>query len=111
MRSIQWYKVFDDWETAKQLIATGTTRKATIEGRSICIINYGGQFSVVDDLCPHMRASLSKGKLNAFGEIICPLHEYRFSLHNGRESAHRCGDLEIHRIEAKEDGIYIGLEM
>ncbi|MCE2733978.1 MAG: Rieske 2Fe-2S domain-containing protein, partial [Flammeovirgaceae bacterium] len=57
--------------------------------------------------CTHNKASLSQGKLNAFEEIICPWHEYRFNLKTGRECAGRSADLQTWQTEKKEDGLYL----
>lgn len=56
-----------------------------------------------------MKESLHKGSLNAFNQIICPLHEYRFDLETGTESSRRCPDLKIFKVEVKADGLYLNI--
>lgn len=100
-------KLFSSEQEAINEVPIGTTRKLVVKDKGYLLINTAQGFSVIDELCPHQHESLSKGKLNDFNEIICPLHEYRFNLKNGMESSHRCKDLTLYQIAVKSDGLYI----
>lgn len=106
---IKWFYLFKDQHEMNKAIPNNTLRKASVEGKKICLINQNGTLKATADLCPHQQASLSGGRLNAYNEIICPLHSYRFDLNNGRETDQRCDDLEIHQIDVRTDGIYLGI--
>lgn len=106
---LNWYYLFKDLQEMQKAISHNTLRKATVDGIKVCLINQNGQLKATADLCPHQAASLSGGRLNAFNEIICPLHGYRFELNSGRETDQRCDDLEIHQIDVRPDGIYLGI--
>ena len=57
---------------------------ATVEvgGRLIALFHHQGQFYAIDDICPHMGASLSGGHVeNAV--VTCPWHAWRFRLTDG----------------------------
>jgi nitrite reductase/ring-hydroxylating ferredoxin subunit len=105
----QWHKLFEDWRAAEKAIPEAGIRRATVDGKKVSIIRYREKLWAVNDQCPHMKASLAQGKINGFGEIICPLHHYRFNLSNGQESDNRCDDMEVYAIETREDGIYLGM--
>lgn len=107
--SQQWYKLFDNWEVAIAAVPDKGIRRATVDGIKVSIIRYRNKLWAVNDQCPHMRASLGQGKINAFEELICPLHHYRFKLSNGQEAENRCEDMEVFQIEIREDGIYLGM--
>ncbi len=100
-------KIFNSPDEAEIEIPLGTSRKLIVEEKPYLIIHSTQGFTVTDELCPHQRASLVKGMLNSFEEIICPLHEYRFSLKTGIESSNRCGHLTLYQIAVKSDGLYI----
>jgi nitrite reductase (NADH) small subunit/3-phenylpropionate/trans-cinnamate dioxygenase ferredoxin subunit len=51
--------------------------------RLVAVFNRGGTFHAVDDLCPHMGASLGAGFLDADGVVTCPWHAWRFSVCDG----------------------------
>ncbi len=50
---------------------------------------------------------LSKGTVNYAGEIICPLHFYRFDLKTGRECQGRTEDLATYTVKANEEGLFV----
>ena len=100
-------KLFSSKEEAELEVPLGSTRKLVVKDKSYLLIHSNKGFSVSDELCPHQRASLGKGTLNNFNEIICPLHEYRFNLTTGMEASNNCGSLTLYQIAVKSDGLYI----
>ena len=100
-------KLFSSPEEARAEVPLGTSRKLVVKEKSYLLIHSSNGFTVADELCPHQRASLAKGTFNAFDEIICPLHEYRFNLKTGAESSGRCSSLTLYQIAVKSDGLYI----
>ena len=109
MAEIKWYKVFASEKAANLAIPINGLRKANLLGKKYCLGRNTEGFFATDDRCPHMNASMSQGRLNAFGEILCPLHDYRFNLKSGREADQKCEDLAIHRMEIRSDGVYLGI--
>jgi len=56
--------------------------KMTVSKHDYLVIHYEGNYYVVDDKCPHLGGSLSKGRLeNQY--IQCPLHKAKFNVTNG----------------------------
>ena len=57
---------------------------ATVEvgGRLIALFHHEGQFYAIDDVCPHMGASLGAGYLEE-GVVTCPWHAWRFRVTDG----------------------------
>lgn len=100
-------KLFTSKIEAEKEVPVGTIRKLIVKEKTYLLIHAASGFSVSDYLCPHQREPLTDGKLNAFDEIICPLHEYRFSLKTGTESSGRCGHLTLYKISIKSDGLCI----
>jgi 3-phenylpropionate/trans-cinnamate dioxygenase ferredoxin subunit len=56
--------------------------KMTVAKHDYLVIQYQGQIYVVDDRCPHMGGSLSKGALTEHF-IQCPIHKATFDFING----------------------------
>lgn len=54
-----------------------------INGRLVAVFNVDGQYRAIDDLCPHMGASLGAGWVEG-DTVTCPWHAWRFSLCDGR---------------------------
>jgi nitrite reductase (NADH) small subunit/3-phenylpropionate/trans-cinnamate dioxygenase ferredoxin subunit len=52
--------------------------------RLVAVFNYQGEYRAIDDLCPHMGASLGAGHLDEEGLVTCPWHAWRFNICNGK---------------------------
>jgi nitrite reductase/ring-hydroxylating ferredoxin subunit len=52
--------------------------------RLVAIFNHQGEYRAIDDLCPHMGASLGAGYLDEEGLVTCPWHAWRFNTCNGK---------------------------
>ena len=100
-------KIFSTREDANKALPLNTPRKVIIADQSICMARTSKGIYALKDDCPHQRASLSEGKVNSFDEVICPLHEYRFNLMNGREANHQCDDADLCHIVEETDGIFL----
>ena len=109
MSELKWYRVFDTPQEAMERIPPGRLQLVRIGERRICVAHTAHGFHAVSDTCPHMGESLSGGTVNHLNEIICPLHEYRFSLEFGVECSHRTPPLGIYQIELREDGLFLGV--
>ena len=100
-------KLFSSKKEAIDEVPSGTIRKLVVKNQGYLLVHSNNEFYVVDELCPHQRASLAKGMINSFNEIICPLHEYRFNLKTGAEASNKCNNLTLYQIAVKSDGLYI----
>ena len=104
----QWIKIAeDDFE-----LDFGQNNIATIkvEGKKICITRTMGTLKACAAMCPHAGGNLSKGFIGANGNIICPVHHYRFSLNTGMDSLGEGYRLKIYSLKQNEDGIFINIE-
>lgn len=50
--------------------------------RLVAVFNDCGTYFALDDICPHMGASLAPGEVHE-GIVICPWHAWRFRLCDG----------------------------
>jgi len=64
-------------------IPEGQGATLPVDGRLIAVFNRGGTYHAIDDICPHMGASLGAGQLDEDGAVICPWHAWRFSVCDG----------------------------
>jgi nitrite reductase/ring-hydroxylating ferredoxin subunit len=108
MTELKWYKVFST-EEASRRIPVGKLQLVRLGEQRICIVHSEKGYSAVSDTCPHLGASLSHGSVNYLNEIICPWHGYQYNLVHGRECQQRTEDLEVHNIELRDDGLFLGV--
>jgi nitrite reductase (NADH) small subunit/3-phenylpropionate/trans-cinnamate dioxygenase ferredoxin subunit len=60
----------------------GECKTVELDGKLIAVFHHGGRYFAIDDLCPHMGASLSGGHVEN-GIVTCPWHAWRFRLDDG----------------------------
>jgi nitrite reductase (NADH) small subunit/3-phenylpropionate/trans-cinnamate dioxygenase ferredoxin subunit len=63
-------------------VAEGEGKTVEVNGKLIALFLDRGQYFAIDDVCPHMGASLSGGYLDN-GTVTCPWHAWRFRLSDG----------------------------
>ena len=105
-----WYRIFKNLDNAKKAVPLNHTQLIIAKGRKICLAHSNSGFHVVDDFCPHLGESLSKGNINFLNEIICPWHSYRFNLKTGEECQGRTRNLAVYQIKYDDTGFYIGVD-
>jgi nitrite reductase (NADH) small subunit/3-phenylpropionate/trans-cinnamate dioxygenase ferredoxin subunit len=73
-----------DFHTVARLadIPEGAARTVDVHGKLVAVFHQQGQFFAIDDVCPHMGASLAGGEVE--GNIVtCPWHAWRFRITDG----------------------------
>src|SRR3989304_1484599 len=63
-------------------IPDGRGETFTVGDRLVAVFNHGGRYFAIDDLCPHMGASLGGGHVEE-GVVTCPWHAWRFRVCDG----------------------------
>ena len=73
-----------EFKTVCQLsdLVEGEGKTVDAQGKLIAVFRCGGQVQAIDDVCPHMGASLSGGYVEN-GIVTCPWHAWRFRLADG----------------------------
>lgn len=94
-------------EEVLQLVPERVIKKVILGETSIGIVRIGETFHTFQAFCPHRGTSLIQGTINPSGEIICPLHQYRFDLETGQVKSGNCEDLDIFPNELTEYGLEI----
>ncbi|MBN1261454.1 MAG: Rieske (2Fe-2S) protein [Anaerolineae bacterium] len=74
---MKWHDVL-----ASDQLPTGSRVVVSVEGHDVLLLNHEGQIYATALKCPHMGASLKKGKVVA-DSIVCPLHRSAFDLETG----------------------------
>lgn len=71
---------------------------------------FGGRFYAFAQKCPHASGIMTDGYIDAQGQVVCPVHRYRFNMQNGRNTSGEGYYLKTYLAEQRPDGIYIGIE-
>ena len=106
---MEWIKIFSSEKEAREKLTTDLPQLIVIGKIRICLVMRADNFFAVQDACSHNGESLSKGKVNYLGEVVCPWHGYRFELKSGRATDSSCRDLRTYPVKVDESGFFIGL--
>jgi nitrite reductase (NADH) small subunit/3-phenylpropionate/trans-cinnamate dioxygenase ferredoxin subunit len=63
-------------------IPEGEGATFAVGDRLLAVFNVDGQYHAIDDLCPHMGASLGAGYVEGT-TVTCPWHAWRFRVTDG----------------------------
>ena len=100
---LKWYKVLDDVSN----LPDGRVMTVTADHTSICLTNYDGKISALDNKCPHQGGPLGEGSIEN-GQLRCPWHGWDFCPHGG-SSADFDDGLETFSVKVEDDAVYVGL--
>jgi nitrite reductase (NADH) small subunit len=89
-------------------IAEGRGLSRDAAGLRLAIYRHGGVVVALSGRCPHSGGSLGHGWIEE-GEVVCPLHHWRFRLSDGRCTTIR-GE-SVHRFRCEERGDEIWVEV
>ena len=107
-KNYKWYKIA---ENAQDLIfEKNEIMEIEVAGKKICITALKENLRACAAKCPHAGGKISNGYVDALGNIVCPLHRYKFSLDTGRNTSGEGYFLKTYPIEQREKGVYIGIE-
>ncbi|MFM2359134.1 MAG: hypothetical protein RLY16_1127 [Bacteroidota bacterium] len=106
--TLHWHKIAEHPnELAWQ--ANGMVQ-CEVAGKKICISKTKEGLSGCSAGCPHAGGRMADGFIDAMGNIVCPLHRYRFSLKNGRNVSGEGYYLRPYPVEVREEGVFVGIE-
>ena len=102
-----WYKIAaseNDLEFGSNAIAV-----AQIQEKKICIGKFNNTLYAFAYTCPHAGGIMAEGYIDPLGNIVCPIHRYKFSLKNGRNTSGEGYHLKYWPVDIREDGIYVSM--
>ena len=85
-------------------IPLGEGREYEVAGETIAIFRERqGSLYAVQAHCPHRGGALADG-IGGAGQVICPLHGFKFELTSGEPLGHTCSALKTYSVKVNELG-------
>ncbi len=103
-----WFKLADS--TAALLLSAEGFAEAEVNNKKICISLYNDELFACAAKCPHAGGRLAEGYIDSLGNIVCPVHRYKFNLQNGRNSSGEGYYLQTYPVQLRPDGVFVGFE-
>lgn len=107
-KSYKWHKIADDINEID--FAGNHIAVAELRGKTICIGRYGDNLFAFAYKCPHAGGILADGYIDALGNVVCPLHRYKYNMQNGRNVSGEGYYLKHWPVEIREDGVFVAQE-
>ena len=87
-------------------IPAGEGRTYEVGGRLVAVFHDGTSYSAIDDLCPHMGASLGSGPMTD-GCVTCPWHAWRFRACDGAWCDNEKLRVDVFEVRVAGDSIEV----
>ena len=81
-----------------------------VNGKKICVAMHKDNVFAFAFKCPHAGGILADGYIDVLGNIVCPLHRYKYNMQNGRNVSGEGYYLKHWPVELRETGVFIGME-
>jgi nitrite reductase/ring-hydroxylating ferredoxin subunit len=107
-KTYTWYKVA---EHISEIDFAGNSIAAIeVKGKRMCIGKFKEEVFAFAYACPHAGGILAEGFIDALGNVVCPVHRYKYDMKNGRNVTGEGYYLKNWPVEIRSDGVYIGIE-
>jgi nitrite reductase/ring-hydroxylating ferredoxin subunit len=103
-KEYNWYRV------SNLPLANKDITVVEVNGKKVCFTRYEQGLFAFAYKCPHASGIMADGYIDDSGNVVCPLHRYRFNIKNGYNSSGEGFYLKTYPVEQRTDGTYIGME-
>ncbi|MEO0754317.1 MAG: thiamine pyrophosphate-binding protein, partial [Pseudomonadota bacterium] len=107
--TLDWFKVAEIGE-----VTEGRVKSATAGRLQVALVHFDGQWSAMDNRCPHQGGPLGEGSIEKGIDdkcwLRCPWHGWDFDPLTGKSpGGHEDSGQETYAVEVRDDGIYVGV--
>ena len=89
-------------------IAEGQAKAFEVGDQVVAVFLHGGKYYAIDDMCPHMGASLATGHFDVEQmNVACPWHGWRFDVRDGTWCDNRRIKTDVFAVRLVDDEIQI----
>ena len=103
-----WHKVADHMNEID--FATNNIAVVEVNGKKICLGKFNETVFAFAYKCPHAGGLLADGFIDTLGNVVCPLHRYKYDIKNGRNVTGEGYYLKHWPVEMRENGVFVGME-
>ena len=107
-KKYSWHKIADHVNEID--FAGNNIAVVEVKGKKICIARFRDAVFAFAYKCPHAGGFMADGYIDATGNIVCPLHRYKYSLETGRNISGEGYYLNHWQVEQREDGVFVSME-
>jgi nitrite reductase/ring-hydroxylating ferredoxin subunit len=102
-----WYKIAD--HINELTFAENNIAVAEANGKTICIGKFNDEVFAFAYKCPHASGILADGYIDAVGNVVCPVHRYKYDMKSGRNVSGEGYYLKHWAVEIRGDGVFVNM--
>ncbi len=107
-KNYTWHKIADHLNELS--FADNNIAVIEVNGKRICVAKHKENVFAFAFKCPHAGGILADGYIDVLGNVVCPLHRYKYNMQNGRNVSGEGYYLKHWPVELRETGVFIGME-
>lgn len=107
-KKYKWHRIADS--EAGIGCAPGGIAEVVVDGKTICLGRFNEDWYGFASICPHAGGAMVDGFINGACQVVCTVHQLRFSLKTGHDSNGEGYKLKTYPVELRDDGVYVGVE-
>ncbi len=100
--ALEWHRVLAEAELPEGRVTT-----VAAGHKSVALVHYDGQFSALDNHCPHQGGPLGEGSIEN-GLLRCPWHGYDYCPLDGRSPGYD-DEAITYPLEIREGEVFVGV--
>ena len=101
----------ENWQQVETMglsgLADGSIAEVKAGERRLCLLKRGDDVFAFSPTCPHAGARLNTGWVDVRGDVVCPVHGYRFSPKNGLNRSGEGYRLKTYKVDVRGEGIFV----
>jgi nitrite reductase (NADH) small subunit len=87
----------------------GQVAEAEVDGVAVCLANVNGEFSALNNICPHRQGPLGQGWIE--GEaVVCPWHSWVFNVKTGVAEYPERTRTEVFPVRVEGEDVLVDIE-
>ena len=107
-KNYQWFKIAANLSEIS--FAENNLSVVEVNNKKITLVKYKNELFACAYLCPHASGILADGYIDATGNIVCPVHRYKFNIKNGRNITGEGYYLKTYPVKINDEGVFAGME-
>ncbi|HUQ97640.1 MAG TPA: Rieske 2Fe-2S domain-containing protein [Chitinophagaceae bacterium] len=81
--------------------------EVAVAGKTICVARWNDAYFAFARKCPHASGLFVNGFVDVLGNVVCPVHRYKFCLKNGRNVSGEGYYLKRWPVQVREAGVFV----
>lgn len=106
--NIEWLRIDEVGGMGLNFLEEGKLGAVTVKGTVLCLARREGKLFALRNRCPHAGGPLHQGKIDTEGNVVCPWHQYKYCVGDGKNADGQGSATETFPIEIQADGTYVG---